>query len=616
MSAERQPPANPAYAFVGALLDELARAGIRDVCLAPGSRSTPLALTAASNPALRCWVHLDERSAAFFALGMARAGGRPVALICTSGTAAANFLPAVVEASLARVPLVVLTADRPHELRDWGAPQTIDQVHLFGRYVRWFVDLPPPAADPALLRYARAVGARAAAAAAGPPAGPVHLNVPLREPLVPVPAPLDGAEVDPAALWGRPGGAPYVRAHPGPGAPDPAAVASLAERLAATRRPLLVAGPLPDPEAGAALASLAAAWEAPLLADPLSGARCGPHPLDAVITAYDAVLRASPARDVLRPDLVLRFGALPTSKPLQQCLEAWRDVPQVLVDPGPVWPDPFHAVGEVVAAEPRPAAQALAAARAGQPAAPHRRGWLDCWRRVDRAARAAIAAALAEAGDTLSEAAVFADLGDVLPPEATLYVGNSMPVRDCDGFLQVRPQPLRVLGNRGANGIDGMVSSVLGAAAAGVGPVVGVIGDLTFLHDAGGLLAGRRFGLAATLVVINNDGGGIFSFLPQAQHAAHFEELFGTPHGLELGPLVRALGARHVQAGGRAAFRRAVARAVEGEDGFTVIEIRTDRAANVAEHRRIWQAVAEALRAELPALSADGDGAGREAGPC
>ncbi|HEX9369701.1 MAG TPA: 2-succinyl-5-enolpyruvyl-6-hydroxy-3-cyclohexene-1-carboxylic-acid synthase, partial [Roseiflexaceae bacterium] len=297
-------------ASVGALVDELVRSGVRYFCVCPGSRSTPLALTIARHPAARLWMHLDERSAGFFALGLARQSREPVVLVCTSGTAAANFMPAVVEAFHARVPLVVLTADRPHELRGVGAPQTIDQVNLFGSHVRWFVDLAEPDSSPELLRYVRTVACRAVAAALRGPAGPVHLNCPYREPLIP------SAAAALAAPEGRTDGRPYVAVAAGQRAPDVGLVAALAVDLRDAPRGLIVCGPQDDPELAGALAGLAGSLGYPILADPLSGLRCGAHGRALVLDSYDAFLRDAGFVERFAPEVVLRFGAMPTSKPL------------------------------------------------------------------------------------------------------------------------------------------------------------------------------------------------------------------------------------------------------------------------------------------------------------
>ena len=587
-------PDRAAFAFVGAFVDELARAGVRHASVAPGSRSTPLALALARHPAIRIWTHLDERSAGFFALGMARELGAPVALLCTSGTAAANFLPAVAEAAAAEVPLLVLTADRPPELRDVGAAQTIDQARLYGTHAKWFVDVALPEISGDLLRYGRTLGARAAARAAAVPAGPVHLNFPFREPLVPTPVgpPASASAADALAWEGRPDAAPWVVVSDALPAADAATVARLAALLGAARRPLIVCGPQYDAGVGRPLARVARALGAPLLADPLSQLRWAPGDRTVLVDRYDAALRHERTAERLAPDVVLRIGAVPTSKPLLQLLQR---APSHIVVDAARWPDPMLMAMEVVHASPRGLAESLATAcdRGNVET-----GWLERWRDVNDCTAAALtahAAALAEP----FEGAVLAAVAALLPSGATCFVSSSMPVRDLDAFGAGDARSIRVLANRGANGIDGVVSTALGVAAAqgpGAPPLVLVIGDMAFYHDMNGLLAAKLHGLDATIVVINNDGGGIFSFLPQAAEAEHFERLFGTPHGLTFEHAAALYGARHVRVHDVAALRTAVTAGL-GARGLQVVEIRTDRTRNVALHRDAWTAVGTALDA-------------------
>jgi len=597
--------AHAAFVYAGAFVDELARSGLQHVCVAPGSRSTPLALAMARHPALRVWMHLDERSAGFFALGMARALDAPVAVLCTSGTAAANFLPAVVEAFHAGVPLLVLTADRPPELRGVSAAQTIDQHGLYGAHTRWFVDMALPEARPALLAYVRTVACRAIATATASPRGPVHLNFPFREPLVPAATDLPGgmSGADSLAWHGRPDGGPWVSVTAPQIAPPAATVHQLASEITHARRPLIVCGPQYDPCLAAPLAAVARAAGAPLLADPLSQLRWGAHDRTVVMDRYDAMLRDAGMAGALVPDLVIRLGAPPTSKPLLQYLELHAAARQIVVAPAG-WPDPLLGVAAMIRSDARLLCERLADALAAEHSAPgHARpeqgeeAWLARWRHADDVAAAAMASYLSGIAEPFDGRAL-ADVADVLPSGSTLFVSSSMPVRDLDAFAAGSPRAIRVLGNRGANGIDGVVSSALGAATAcmAVGaPLVLVIGDLAFYHDMNGLLAARLHGLDATIVVLNNDGGGIFSFLPQAASTEHFEQLFGTPHGLDFAPAAALYGATYQRAGNSAALREAVRRGVTGS-GLHVVEVRTDRARNVTLHREAWSAVAAALR--------------------
>jgi 2-succinyl-5-enolpyruvyl-6-hydroxy-3-cyclohexene-1-carboxylate synthase len=563
-------------AFARAVVDEWARAGVSSASLAPGSRSAPLALALAADDRVRVHVHLDERSAAFFALGIAKASGRPAIVLCTSGTAAANFHPAVLEAHHSRSPLVVCTADRPPELRDTGAGQTVDQLDLYGRAVRWFREVGAPEDLPGAAASWRSVAARAAAEALGPPAGPVHLNLAFREPLTPTGEPLVDAP-------GRPDGRPWTAATRPARVPDDATVARLAGSTRARPRGAVVAGwgsgASPD-----AVERFAAATGWPVLADPISGLRQGDH----AISAYEALLRTPGFAARHRPDMVLRVGAAPTSKPLVAWLDA--DVPQVLVDPDDAWLDPGRTAAERVAVDADPLLAALSGALTAGTGADE--AWLRSWRAADRSARAALDDLLDE-WQTPFEGRVARDVVDALPAGATLAVASSMPVRDVEAFARPR-SGLRYIANRGVNGIDGFVSTVLGAATAARGPTVALLGDLCFLHDANGLLGATSRGVDVTFVVLDNDGGGIFSFLPQADLPEHFELLFGTPHGIDLA----ALGALHSVPVDRVEKADDVVPAVNAAiaaGGVRCVVVPTERGDNVARHREAWTAAAAAL---------------------
>ena len=601
------------------IVDELVAAGVLEVIVCPGSRSTALALATRAHPGLRVRVLLDERSAGFFALGLARASRRPVAVVVTSGTAVANLLPAVVEASLARVPLVLLTADRPPELRDRGAPQTVDQVGIFGPHVRWSAELPLLDGEPETRRHIRSVVGRAVATAHAGPAGPVHLNIPFREPLIPTSAlgPLGlldgvGAFDSPRAAEGR--ARPFTDVVSGRRRLIAADLADLAARLLSVERGLIVAGPQDDPELPAALARLAAATGYPIVADPLSGVRCGPHDRSYVVSHADHLVRPGPWRDTHLPDLVIRFGAAPTSKPVMTLLGEVAPT-QIVVDGDGGWREPAIIPTTFIHADATTTALALAdeVVKAGAstlgagtvPAATTPRltsRWASAWTDADRMADRALhdwLAGVQGRGEPF-EGLPFALLGGLLPGGSLLWAGNSMPVRDLDDWLPGGDRAIRPLSNRGANGIDGVVSTALGAAAAEVGPVALVVGDVSFLHDLNALVAARLHGLSATIVLIDNDGGGIFSFLPQASTNApevglpeHYEELFGTPHGIDVGPIVTALGGEY-QAVGPAELAAALADSI-GRPGVRVLGFRTDRGRNVELHREAAAAVASAL---------------------
>jgi 2-succinyl-5-enolpyruvyl-6-hydroxy-3-cyclohexene-1-carboxylate synthase len=580
-------PAAPLRAFT----EELVASGVRHVVVCPGSRSTPMALAVAMHPGLRVLVDLDERGAGFLALGLAKASRRPVAVLVTSGSAAANLLPATVEASAARVPLIVLTADRPPELRDRGAPQTIDQVRMFGRFVRWDIELPVPTDDPAQLAHLRHVVSRAVATARRAPAGPVHIDLPYREPLIP-----DGS-LAPATTGSAGQDEPFTMVRSASGVSH-VVVDDLARLLARSRRPLIWCGPMDDPLAARGITRLAATLGAPILADGLANLRVGPHDRSHVIERAATVLRSASFTGVHVPDLVLRFGGTPTSRPTLEWLSRV-DAEHVVVDDGG-WDEPTLRPTVLVDAAAGELTMMLADANdIGGTTDP---AWLDTWRqadaRADRAIRAEVAA-IAATGEPF-EGSVFAELTEALPSGTLVWVGSSMPVRDLDTFLPGGPTGLRFLANRGANGIDGVVSSALGASAAGEGPVVLVIGDLSLLHDLNALAVARLPDLRLTVVLVDNDGGGIFSFLPQSTThrpdvglPANYEALLGTPHGTDLAAVARALGADVTELGA-SGIGRAVARSM-GHPGIHVLRLRTERARNVELHRRVLDAAIEAL---------------------
>jgi 2-succinyl-5-enolpyruvyl-6-hydroxy-3-cyclohexene-1-carboxylate synthase len=600
-------PTTDMYTLLRAFVDELARCGMQAACTSPGSRSAPLALTLAHERRLRCYSHIDERCAGFFALGLAKASGLPVAVACTSGTAAAELLPAVIEAREARVPLLVLTADRPAELRDNGAGQAIDQLKLFGAAAKWFVEVGVHEAGEEHLRWMRTLACRAYWTALDGRPGAVHLNFPLREPLVEEnPLPEDRS--------GREDGAPFVRR-----AAAREEIGSDATQLrglvSQARRGLIVAGRHERPTPlGVAAAAFAEALGWPLLADPLSAARRG----SAAIAHYDALLRDPDVARTLRPDLIVRVGDLPVSKPLRVWLAGLPGVRQVSLDPEGAWQDPASVVSDSLVMEPAAALGDLAVAFAD--AAASEDDWLARWRSADERVGEAIDGVIGGAGGDLSEPRVAAELGVLLPADATLFVASSMPVRDVETFWPVRPDPPRVLCNRGANGIDGTVSSAFGAAADGAGPVVLMIGDVALAYDIGGLLASTRLQLKLTIVLIDNGGGGIFDFLPVAgssmARAPHpptrqpatapgadtsiedediYTRHIATPTGLDFAQAAALYGIEHETVRTAAELREALERALSPETRSTIVHVRSDRAHNVDLHRRVWGAVSEAL---------------------
>jgi 2-succinyl-5-enolpyruvyl-6-hydroxy-3-cyclohexene-1-carboxylate synthase len=571
--------ANAGHAFALVLVDELTRHGVREAVLAPGSRSTPVALALAGDDRIRLHVRIDERSAAFLALGLAKRSGQVVPVLCTSGTAAAHFLAAALEADQSNVPLLLLTADRPPELRGTGANQTIDQIGLYGGAVRWATDVGVPESRPDAARYWRSVVSRAALTALGrlgPAAGLVHLNLPLREPLT---ATDDGAGF-PHSLDGRAGGAPWTVSPP---APDVALPSDVRDLIGGARRGVVVAGDgLSDADVDGVLA-FAATRRWPVLAEPHSNARRGPLALP----ASDAVLRDDAFAAAFVPDLVVVAGRVGLSRALLGFLARHRCV---VVDRQGRWPDPTRTASYLVAAAP-----AGLADLGGEPAED---GWADAWLGAGAAATAAIDRVL-DSSATLTEPLVAREVAAALPDGAALVVASSMPIRDLD--LTMRPRDgIRVFANRGVSGIDGFVSTAVGislahkAFAAPAGPTVALAGDLSLLHDLNGLVVRDGHPLDLTIVVVNNDGGGIFSLLPQADEgdAATFERLFGTPHGIDVGAAVTAYGGAHELVHDVAELRAAIA--VRGT-GIRVVEARTDRDANAELHRRLAAEAAAAV---------------------
>jgi 2-succinyl-5-enolpyruvyl-6-hydroxy-3-cyclohexene-1-carboxylate synthase len=604
--------ANPSHAQALVLVDELARCGTTDAVLAPGSRSAALAMALHDDPRIRLHVEVDERSAGFLAIGLARATGRPAAVVVTSGSAVANLHPAVVEADTGAVPLLLLTADRPPELRATGANQAIDQLALFGRAVRWFVDVGVAEDRAGMVAYWRSTLGRAwatAVGASGPP-GPVHVNLPFREPTVPVTDDGRSAVAGPfsSPLAGRPAGRPWVGVDRAPSAPDTGMVAALAGRIASVERGLVVVGQTTAPPGPIHELARAAGW--PVIAEPASNARAG----DLAVAHAHHLLAHEGFAASHRPQLVVRIGRTGLSRHLATLLGP--DVPQLLLDRDGSWHDPDRAIAELVVGDPGALCSALAA-HLGSSAGSD---WLDGWLVADAAARAALDGLL-DADDVPSEPRVARDLPAGLPQGSALVVASSMPVRDLDQFLAPR-DGIRIVANRGASGIDGFVSTALGVAlgrgtalvdassvagwAAGDvagagalgpygGPTVALAGDLSLLHDANGfLLSPDVERIDVTFVVVDNDGGGIFHFLPQVSFPGSFERVFGTPHGRDLAQLAafHRLGYRRLETA--SALVPAVLDATAA-GGIQLVHVRTDRRANVDLHRQLTAAVGAAL---------------------
>jgi 2-succinyl-5-enolpyruvyl-6-hydroxy-3-cyclohexene-1-carboxylate synthase len=543
---------NPNIHFSHLFVDELARSGLRHVCIAPGSRNTPMTLAFAAHPHIRVHSLLDERCAAFFALGLAMATRQPVAVLCTSGSAAANFFPAIVEANMSQVPLLVLTADRPHELRHSGANQTMDQVKLFGGYPLWSVDMAVPEAEASELaiRNVRATAARAMAVANGLVKGVVHINLPFRKPLEPT---SDEANQHVFDADAKP-----IKLTRGKLLPAQADVDALAELVAQHERGVIVCGPrcadAPFPQAVLELSRLSGY---PVLADPLSGLRFG---YEGVVGSYELAVSDASVREV---DVVIRFGAVPTSAVLCGWLSRCGAAHRVHIVEHGVWADDDHRINWLLQADPALTCELISRDLSGLPR-PDRSARLEDWNNLEQETRVALHTALST-GAWFDGAAVH-ELLEALPEGARVFVGNSLPIRHVDEFGYARSKRIEIFGSRGVSGIDGNVSTALGIAAADSSrPTVGLVGDVTLYHDMNGLLAMQRLGLNnATMMVLNNNGGAIFHRLPIAKIDPPFTELFITPHGLSFEHAAQLYGLRYAKAQSRETLRAALKARFDG----------------------------------------------------
>ncbi|WP_347549182.1 2-succinyl-5-enolpyruvyl-6-hydroxy-3-cyclohexene-1-carboxylic-acid synthase [Pseudalkalibacillus hwajinpoensis] len=561
--------------YVGAFVDELFRSGVKHVVISPGSRSTPLAMIMAEHPSLKVWVHVDERSAGFFALGIAKARREPVALLCSSGTAGANYYPAVIEAAQSRVPLIVLTADRPHELRDNGAPQAINQLKLFGDFPKWFMEMAVPDSSPDLIRYIRTTASRAASVSAMAPAGPVHLNFPFRDPLIP--------DLSYSGLFsdGRVNNEPWVSVPEHTTMLNEEAITYYAN-LVESKKGVIVVGPQENPELADFIFKLADALQFPVLADPLSKCRIPGEPL--LISSYDALLRGEVASE-LHPDVILRFGAMPVSKAYMLFIKDLTDAVQVVVDENG-FRDPTLMSSDMPSVTPIRFAKSLLSVIERNTSNGR---WIEKWQALNAKAIGLLSSYEEE---ELFEGSVFRELSKLMQADQLLFVGNSMPIRDLENFLLPENNSPEVMGNRGANGIDGIVSTALGASVSYSSSVL-VIGDLSFYHDMNGLLLAKLYDLNMTIIVVNNDGGGIFSFLPQRQYDKHFEQLFGTPLGLDYEHTANLYGASFDRVSNWGEFRSAF-QGSTAQRGLSIIEVPTDRQVNIMLHKKVFASINEA----------------------
>ena len=567
--------------FTASFVDELSKAGVVDIVISPGSRSTPLAYLFAEHPELQVSIDVDERSAGFFALGMAKVSRRPTVLLCTSGTAAANYLPAVVEARLARVPLIVLTADRPHELRDVGAPQAIDQIDLFGKHAKWFFDMPLPERGEEMLRFVREMAVRAVSTAEALPAGAVHFNFPFREPLMPD---FSLAE-DIFSNEDR----SVVTVYKGVARLESCDLHQLAEKISAAHRGIIVCGSVEDSSFVKNLQVFANKCRFPVLADPLSRLRAGfTANRMPIVDCYDSFLRFDEAVEKLQPELIIRFGAMPVSKTLNQFLMQ-TDVAQIVVDGSGGWRESTGRATVMVHSD-----EAMFCHDVNQLLQEKdTQGYLDKWIVLDKWTREI----LTRGNDSLhlQERDLFSQLANLLPDGCRLFVGNSMAIRDIDSYFRHTDKQIDIFCNRGANGIDGVISTALGVAAISDTPTYLVLGDLSFIHDLNSLVLAKMHKLDLMIVVVNNDGGGIFSFLPQASAARRFEELFGTPHGLNFAGIVEMAGGVYRQARTTSEMKEGFLQLRE-QKGLRVLEIESERGRNVKDHHVILDVISREIK--------------------
>ncbi len=577
---------NPNTRYANTLIDALIASGLRRVCLAPGSRHTALVLALARHRnEIDLYSHLDERSAAFFALGLALGSNEPAALVCTSGSAAANFFPAIIEAHQSRIPLLALTADRPHELRHSGANQTIDQIKLYGDYVDFFVDAPLPAADPpaVALRHLSTLAARAFNSCKRK-RGVVHINLPFRKPFEPG---ADDAEVmaieKPATtkflderVKGESGLSALLTdealARPGIIYFGHGSCRSEAERKALT----------PWAERLSAVSGF------PIFAEFASNMRRGK-----AICAYESIIE-SHADLFSQAEVLIRFGSPPLAKNMQDFIQGNHLRYHIYCSRAGEWADDSHSVTHHLTVNP---AYVSVDEWDGWSSSSPRDRWSEKWQTADRIARHVIVDQI-NAGEYF-DGAVLHDVADLMPAESALFVGNSLPIRHLDQFGLPREKPIFAYANRGASGIDGNVSTALGIGAARrEKPLVAVLGDITLYHDLNGLLAIRRCGIPATIVLLNNEGGGIFRRLPVREFEPHFSEFFITAHGLDFRHAAALYGLKYIRADDRATFRAAFRESVGGSES-TLIEARTDAQADLRRRNEIMSAVRERLNAAI-----------------
>lgn len=562
--------------YIGALVDELSALNIQHVVISPGSRSTPISMLVNEHPKLKSYIAVDERGAGFFALGIAKSTKQPTVLICTSGTAASNYLPAISEAKESRIPLIVLTADRPHELRDIGAPQAMNQIGLYGSFVKQFIELAVPEASEAMYQYARTSINRLFRSCMTAPKGPVHMNVPLREPLVP------NFEIEDLFSAGKRKASAHTMLTKTLATISKETTEEIVELFQRNRKGLLVCGPYVEEKALKSIFGLGALLNFPVLCDPLSNGRSISDENNLVDT-YDTFLRFEEIVDELDAEVIVRFGAMPVSKTFNQYVQKQKNCELIVIDEGDLWRDPTLKATRMISCDDFEFCNAVMATY--QKTSNLDNDWLNKWISINQKTKNGLQQA--EQFDELFEGKIVQVLAKCLEEDSTVFVSNSMPIRDVDTFLLSQSKRLRIACNRGVNGIDGTIATALGIAAAGE-RVTLLIGDLSFYHDLNSLVLSKLHGLPLRVILVNNDGGGIFSFLPQSKEEKHFEALFGTPLGLEFEHATSLFGGVHTKINNWFELEAAIS---QKNDGLHVIEIQTNRQENYDLHQKVWSIV-------------------------
>lgn len=562
--------------YVTNFVSELALNGLEDVVISPGSRSTPLALTFAEHPTIKEWIHFDERSAAFFALGLAKRKNKPVALVCTSGTAAANFYPAIVEAHYSRIPLIVLTADRPHELRDNGAPQSIDQIKMYQNYVKYFHEMAIPEASEKMIRYARRQASRAYTIANEANKGVVQLNFPFKDPLIP--------DLSLNQLWGEENKTvlTHVTSKEEVSAES---IVSIVELIKDKKRGVIVCGEIKTEEERLAILKLANQLQVPILADVLSNLRKNEAVNEFVISTYDTILKDDEVKESLRPEFIIRFGSMPVSKPYLQWITDFTPEIHIVVDEDLGFREPTGIETTVVYSEPVKFIEKILASKEEFDFC---QKWSRLWMRLDEEVRSI----LTTTNNELTEGTTALVLAEKSQNGDLIFVGNSMPIRDMDTFYLPAKTSVEIIANRGANGIDGVIATAIGVAATDQKLTL-LIGDISFLHDYTSLFIARQYNIPIRVVVVNNNGGGIFSFLPQANEKKHFEALFGTPFSPPIEELAKAVGGNYVQPKTVDELSEILAQPIKQ---IEIVEVITDREENVSWHKRKWQEATKKIK--------------------